>query len=299
MQAGLVLRARRIVQGQSVAAVLFLAPAMALLFVTRIAPVVNAVLTSLRTKGLLVTSPERFVGLDNYRAVLGSDRLVGSFITTLKFVAIIVPLQTLAALALAVLLVQPIPGVRLWRTMVFLPVAVPIAVSTVVWGVIYRPEGPLNALLAAIGIPAQPFLTSSTQALPSIIVLASWIGVGYWMTFLIAGLNDIPVEYREAAAVDGATAWQAFRHVVLPLLRRPLTFVVVSNTAINFSVFVPVQVLTRGGPERSTNLIMYAVYEQAYTFGNPYMASTVALMVAAVLLAIVVIQFRLLGEREG
>ena len=105
-----------------------------------------------------------------------------------------------------------------------------------------------------LGIPPQPFLTSPQQALLSIMILLSWIGVGYWMMFLIAGINDIPATYYEAAAIDGASAWRQLWSITLPLLRRPLAFVLVADTVSNFLVFAPVQILTKGGPNGSTNL---------------------------------------------
>ncbi len=117
------------------------------------------------------------------------------------------------------------------------------------WGVALRPDGLVNSVLVALGLEPQRFLTSSDQALASIILIVSWIGIGYWMTFIIAGLQDIPRSLYEAVRIDGANRWQQFRFVTLPQLRRPLTFVLVANTVANFLVFAPVQILTAGGPK--------------------------------------------------
>jgi multiple sugar transport system permease protein len=187
----------------------------------------------------------------------------------------------------------------LWRTLIFLPIAVPQAVAAVVWGVAFRPDGPLNAALVQLGLPPQPFLSSADQALPSLIALVSWIGVGYWMMFLIAGLLDIPRSYYEAAAVDGASAWQGFRHITLPLLRRPLLFVLVADTVANFLVFAPVQILTQGGPQGSTHLVMFDIYDQAYRVGDVRLANAETVLLVVVVLAIVTVQFRLLGRGQG
>ncbi|MFB7533958.1 carbohydrate ABC transporter permease [Streptomyces sp. NPDC056178] len=164
---------------------------------------------------------------------------------------------------------------------------------------LYRPEGPLNAVLGTLGIPPQPFLTSSQQALFAVIVLMSWVGVGYWMMFLIAGLQDIPQECYDAAAVDGATAWQRFVHVTLPLLRRPIAFVLVADTVANFLVFAPVQLLTRGGPDGSTDLMMYDVFRRAYSVGDINFAQAEVVVLVAITLAVVSVQFRMMrGKGE-
>ncbi len=283
-------RGRRSPLGNEAAvAVAFVAPALVALVLFRILPTLQAVVASFENRGV-------FVGLDNYRFLVGSESFRHSLGTTLLFSLVINPAQILLALALAVLLTQRLPGARLWRTLIFLPVAVPLLVSAVVWGIAFRPDGPINALLGAVGIGPQPFLTSPDQALASIVILASWVGVGYWMTFLIAGLQDIPPDYAEAAAVDGAGWWRVFVQITLPLLRRPLAFVLVADTVANFLLFAPVQVLTRGGPTEATNLIMFEIYRQAYTFGDLALASAEVVVVVLILLAIVGIEFRLLRE---
>ena len=158
-----------------------------------------------------------------------------------------------------------------------------------------RKDGIVNAALVAVGIGEQPFLTSPTQALPSIMLVVSWIGVGYWMVFLIAGLQDIPNAYLEAAAIDGANWWRKFWHVVLPLMRRPLAFVLVANTVANFILFAPIQALTGGGPRGATNLIMFDTYQNAFVVGDRATASAQVVILLIIMLSIVILQFRLLS----
>ncbi len=264
-------------------------PALIALVLFRILPTLQAVIGSFQNRG-------EYVGLENYQFLIGSHSFRTSLLTTALFGVIINPLQVLLALALAILLSQRLPAARLWRTLIFLPVAVPLLVSAVVWGIAFRPDGLINALLEALRVAPQPFLTSPDQALFSIIVLASWVGVGYWMTFLIAGLQDIPPDYAEAAAIDGAGWWRTFLQITLPLLRRPLAFVLVADTVANFLLFAPVQVLTRGGPAEATNLIMFEIYRQAYTFGDLGLASAEVVIVVLILLVVVGLEFRLLQE---
>ena len=127
-------------------------------------------------------------------------------------------------------------------------------------------------------------------------MIVSWVGIGYWMTFLIAGLQDIPRTLYEAATVDGANAWQRFRFITVPQLRRPLTFVLVADTVSNFLVFAPVQILTRGGPQGSTNLIMNEIYTRAFVARDPGAAQAATVMLVLVVLAVVVVQFRLMNR---
>ncbi len=279
-------------------ALVFLAPALAALTLFRIAPAVSAAIRSTESHSIFLNAPTRFVGLDNYTDLLSSSDFLNSVKVTLLFCLIAVPIQTVAALALAVLLTQHLPGTRWWRFLMFVPFSVPGGIATLIWGVAYRPDGPINAVLMAMGLEPQPFATSVTQALPSIMILVSWVGIGYWMVFLIAGLQDVPVSYLEAAATDGAGWWRRFFDIVLPLLRRPLAFVLVADTVANFLVFAPAQALTKGGPQKSTDLIMLDIYENAYVFGNLPLASAEVVLLVAFMLGVVILQFGLLPAEQ-
>jgi len=277
-------------RSNAVAAAMFLAPSVFAVVLLRLWPAA----LSLR-ESLLVPGVEGY-SFGNYVYLFNDPVFLDSILTTFLFLVIVNPLQVSCALALALLMNSAVPGISLWRTIVVLPIAIPPSVSAVVWGVGYRPDGPINAVLQALGIEAQRFLTSPDQALASIIVIVSWVGVGYWMTFLLAGLQDIPRALYEAAAIDGANRWQRFRYVTLPLLRRPLTFVLVANTVANFLVFAPIQILTSGGPEGSTNLIMNEIFARAYTAGDISSAHAATVVLVAIVLVIVVIQFRLMSK---
>ena len=283
---------------EALIALLFLAPALVALVLFRLVPAVSAVVTSFKSPVVLAGVSSSFAGLDNYKALLTSPEFLNSVKTTVVFVGIVVPLQTAVALALAVLLTRNIVGAKAWRLFLFLPFSVPLGISPLIWGVAMRPDGPLNAVLTTIGLEPQRFFTSASQALPSIMIVVSWIGVGYWMVFLIAGLQDIPNTYLEAAAIDGAGTWRTFFHIVLPLMRRPLAFVLVANTVANFILFAPIQVLTGGGPKGSTDLIMYDAFQKAFIVGDRSAASAEVVLLLIIMLAIVIVQFRLLST-EG
>jgi multiple sugar transport system permease protein len=272
----------------------FLAPALIALVVMRLYPMVRAVVDSLhRSLPGSVLAP-KWVGLDNFDTLLHSSSFWHSVRQTLIFNVVINPVQVLAALVIAVLISRRVPGGPLWRTLIFLPAAVPMLGATVLWGIALRPKGLVNGMLGSLGIGPQPFLGSSGQVLWSIVLLASWIGVGYWMMFLIAGLQDIPPEYGEAAELDGAGPVRRFFDVTLPLMRRPLLFVLVADTVANFVLFAPIQVLTKGGPEGASNLLMYDVYHNAFDLSDPHTAAAELVLLLVLMLAIVAVQFRLL-----
>lgn len=271
-----------------VTALLFLVPALLSVAFLRLWPAAIAVHDSFRVPGVDGYS------IENYTYIFTDPTFLQSLKITAIFSLIVNPMQIAIALGLAVLMNSLIPMIGFWRAMVLLPVAIPQSVSAVVWGVALRPDGLVNSMLVALGLPAQRFLTSPDQALGSIILITSWIGVGYWMTFLLAGLQDIPKSLYEAVRIDGANRWQQFRYVTLPQLRRPLTFVLVADTVANFLIFAPVQILTQGGPQQATNLIMNEIYTQAFVINDVGSASASTVVLVAVVLLVVIIQFRMM-----
>lgn len=276
---------------------MFLLPAGVLLVGLRLVPTFEAILESFK-QGSQNFDGGTFVGFENYITLFTDPGFMDVLRVTGVFIAIIVPVQIIAALFLSTLLVERIPGLAIVRVLIFIPVAAPAAVATVIWGIAYQPRGPINAVLSAIGLPEQPFLTSSDQALLCIIVLMSWIGIGYWTLFLLAGLQDIPTELYEAAAIDGAGWWRTLWSITLPNLRRPLAFVVVANTVSSLLAFVPVLILTKGGPAGSTRLIMFDLYNRTFVLGDPNLGQTQVVVLLVVLIAITAVQFRLLTKEK-
>src|SRR3954466_651711 len=228
-------------------ALTFLLPAVLAAILLRLWPTARAVWDSLHNTPLGL-APTHWVGAEQFRTLFSDPDFLNSLKITALFGIVVNPLQILVALVLAVIFNERLRGAGLMRTLVFLPVAIPQSVSAVIWAVAFRPDGPLNGVLARLGIAPQGFLTAPGQALASIILVVSWIGVGYWMMFLIAGLKEIDPTLYEAARLDGAGAWARFRHITVPQLRRQLAFVLVADTISNLLVFAPVQILTKGGP---------------------------------------------------
>jgi multiple sugar transport system permease protein len=269
----------------------FLLPALILLVLLRAIPTVSAILDAFPFGG------NRSVW-SNFSYIFTDPSFWGSVKITLLFAVIINPVQIVLALVLAVALSKKLPAVGLWRTLILLPIAIPQVVSAIVWLVLFRPDGPLNAIVNALGLPSVPWLTSPGWALTSVIIVCSWVGVGYWMTFLVTGLQEIPDSLYEASALDGAGAVRQFFSITIPGLRRQLLFVLVADTVSNFLVFAPVRILTQGGPQGGTDLIMYNITDRAYTLGDTQAASAATLVLMVLVIIVVAIQFRLIPEGD-
>ena len=277
-------------------AAVFLAPALIAIAALRIAPTVSAAVSSFYQGFPGGVLPAEFSGLANYSELLGNDMFRDTVLRTIVFNLIINPLQVALALVISVLLTRRIVAPSLWRMLVFIPATVPVVGSSIVWGIALRPEGPINAIIAALGGSPQPFLTSSSQAMASIMLVISWIGIGYWMLFLVSGLQSIPEEYFEAAKLDRAGALRTFFSITIPLLKRPLLFVLVADTVANFVLFVPIQMLTNGGPENSTTMQMFNAYRTTYTYSSKNLGAAEVMILTVIMLAFVALQFRLLRE---
>ena len=276
---------------------LFLGPALVGLLTFKLVPIAVAVGGSLT--GVSLMGDLNFVGGDNFHYLITDPQFWSSLKITLWFNLIINPLQLAIAFGLAMLVFRPLPGLWIYRTLLVLPMAVSTGISAVLFGLFLDGNlGPLNGFLEWTGIGAQPFHRSQEQALYTLIGIATWKGAGYWMLFLLAGLYSIPATVYEAATIDGASGWQQFRYVTMPLMRKPMAFVLVADTAINFLFFAPVYILTSGGPGGATSLLMFEAYRSAFTFSDIGRSLAISTILLGIILVIVVLEFRLLRSPE-
>jgi multiple sugar transport system permease protein len=273
---------------------LFLSPALLLILFFRVLPALSGLRESLYATSFAGGGVKTFVGLQNFQDIFTDPVGLQSIWVTIRFNLIVNPLQIGLALGLALLVNQVLRGIDLFRSIYLLPIAISLNVTSIIWGLVLAQNGLLNGLLRAVGLPAQPFLQSPDQALWSIIMMASWVGVSYWALFILAGLQGISQELYEAAEIDGAGILQRFKSVTLPLLRRVLIFVLVADTIANFLLFVPVLILTSGGPQLSTNTLMFEAYRRGFVFGDFGTSSAMIMLLLAATLVIVAIEFWLL-----
>lgn len=273
-----------------------LAPALIGLVVFRLYPVGLAISDSLFN---MVRGQQVFVGLDNYLSLLSDRTFWKSMQVTLWFNLLINPIQIALALGLALLYVQNFKGVTLYRVLFLIPIGVSLPTAVIIWRIMLTQDGLVNGLVGIAGVPAQPWLTSESLALYSIIAIATWKGISYWMIFIIGGLQTISPEIYDAARIDGVKPWQRLIFITIPLLRPTLLFVLVADVTINFLLFAPIFMLTQGGPADSTNVLMYEAYKSGFIFGDMGRAMAIIVVVVAILLVIVGLQFKLLSNREA
>lgn len=197
----------------------FFGPALVLLTVFLFLPMLLTLIFSFTDFFALNPALTHFTGLDNYFQILKDEDFRQAFFNTVQFVIIIVPLQGLGALGMALLINRVTYCKKYFKVAFFVPVVMSLAVVSTLWIQIYSPEGILNSLLSLFGIPAQPFINSAGQALPSIAVMSAWQGVGYQMIIFLGGLQAINPALYEAADMDHATPWQKFKDITLPELK--------------------------------------------------------------------------------
>lgn len=273
---------------------LFLAPSLLLFAVFVLLPVLAAFGISF-TRWDLFTPPS-FAGLQNYQDLIVRDELFHKVLrNTLVYVIGTVPVQMLLAFLIALLLNRGVRGQTALRVIYFLPVVSSTVAVALIWSWIYNSNfGVLNALLSQLGVQDLPaWLNSSKYALPALIVVAIWQGLGYSMVLFLAGLQGIPREVYEAGAIDGAVGWRKHRYLTLPLLSPTTFFVTIVSLIGSFQVFDLAFVMTQGGPANATNTIVYYVYQNAFQFYRMGYASAAAMILFAIILLLTLIQYRM------
>jgi multiple sugar transport system permease protein len=247
----------------------------------------------------LVTAPS-FAGLDNVRLLAHDARFWRAVANTFVFLAIHLPLQIAAALALAVALNRPLAARGFWRAAFFLPVVISGAVVAILWSALYATDvGLINQVLVRLGLAPVPWLTDPVTAMPAIAVMATWKNVGFYVIIYLAGLQYIPRSCREAIELDGATSWQRFRLLTLPLLLPQTVLVVTLSTINGFQLFIEPYVMTGGGPLRRTLSVVLYMYTNAFSYQKMGYAATIGLALALMIGAVVTVQRRLLGRAEA
>jgi len=274
----------------------FLAPSFVILLVFVFVPLAFSLYLSVHQWNV-ISAAKPFVGLGNFRALLGDRLFWNAFLNTILY-TLHVPAGMALALLIAVLLNRDIRGSHVWRAVFFLPSISSLVAVAMVWQWIYHPEfGLANYTLRLLGLSKLGWLTNPATALLSVMIVNIWIGLGYQMVIFLAGLKGIPAELYESARVDGAGAWQRFRHITLPLLRPTTFFVLVTSVIGSFQVFTLIFVMTEGGPLRSTDVVVFHIYQSAYDYLKMGYASAMAWILFLVILAITWIQFRFLGKQ--
>ncbi len=282
----------------------FALPAILLLAIFLLIPFIVAFVLSFTNQRLITNPnlPTQFIGFRNYIRLLNDFEFLQALKNNFYFSVIVVPLQTFFALLLAILVNQKLRFISLFRTIYFSPVVTTMVVVAIIWYFLYNPgEGFINQVLQVISfgkLGPYRWLNDTSLAMPAIMVLSIWQGVGFQMIIYLAGLQGIPEELYEASHVDGANQWQQFFYITIPQLRNTTIFVVISTTILAFKLFTQVWVMTRGGPQGATRTAIVYLYEQGFQRLRVGYASTIAVLFFLIVLCVSLIQrFYLKEER--
>ncbi len=279
-------------------------PMLLFFIVFYVYPIISGFTGSLTNWQAFQNADERhFIGLDNYTRLFSDPVFIASVVNTFKYALIYMPLSIVLALlcALGINAAGRLAG--FFRTVYFLPVVTSVIATALIWSVgFYQPRyGLFNQVFALVGLPQQPFLRSPATALFSVIIYAVWKNLGYDIVIFMAGLSAIPSTFYEAARVDGATRWQTFRHITLPLLRPTSVFVIITGVINSLQVYGPIYIMTvasgadkPGGPLNST--VVVSVYQWQVAFGELQLGygSAMGIVLFLIILVITLLQSRLL-----
>jgi len=247
-----------------------------------------------------IISPMEFVGLSNYEKLLQDQYFLKSLRNTLVFLAIHIPLQIVIALGLAVMLNQKIWFRGFFRGSFFMPVVVSGVVVTVLWQQLYGYEmGSINMLLNKLGFEKVGWLTDPLWAMPSIAIMATWKNVGLYIILFLVGLQSVPRSLYEASSLEGATSWQQFWHITLPVINPTMIMVMILSTIGGFSLFIEPYVMTGGGPLNSTLSSVLYIYKQGFFYYHMGYAATLGLILALIILLVVFIQRTVIENKQS
>lgn len=276
---------------------LLLLPAAVLLTTFAYLPSVNTVINSLYLPGFR-GGPDEFVGIENYQVLFNDPTFWKVARNNLLYALGTIPTSMALALGMALLVNSKLPGRGFVRMAYFTPTILPMIAAANIWMFFYAPQiGLFNSLLGALGFPGVNWLGDPNVALGSVIVMSVWKEAGFFMIFYLAALQSLPPELKEAANLEGTSRWSFFWRVTFPLLM-PTTLFVLINALINsVRVIDHLFIMTKGGPNNATNLLLYYVYENAFSFFDRTMAATITVVILLVLAVVATLKFTLLDRR--
>lgn len=275
---------------------LFLSPALIILGIFLFLPTLLSIYYAFTNYYLLTPDQTQFIGLDNFIKLFSDNLFWHSLKNIGQFVVFIIPIQLGLALGLALLVNNNKKSTILFKIAFFSPVVMSLVVVSVLWLVLLNPSsGLINSILNVIGIKNQPFLTSPNQAMFVIIIVSAWQGAGYQMLIFLAGLQNIPHDIYEAATIDGASRWNKFLNITLPMLK-PTSVLILTTTLIDaFKLVIQPMVMTQGGPLDSTLTPVYYIYRSGFTDRMVGYASSITVIFGIIIVLFTLIQRKLLG----
>lgn len=281
---------------ENITGYLFLLPSLVILGLFLLVPAVMSLYYSFTDYYMLTPTLTEFIGIENYKNILSDTEFRQSIMNIFKFVIFIMPIQVGTALGLALLVNRSKRGSLFYKIAYFSPVVMSLVVVSVLWLYLLNPSsGLINEVLQTFGFSAQPFLSSPNQAMYTIIFVSAWQGAGYQMLIFLAGLQNIPSEVYEAATIDGASKWQQFWYMTLPMLK-PTSFMILTTTLIDaFKLIIQPMVMTQGGPLNSTLTPVYYIYRTGFTDRQLGFASALTVMYGGLIIVFSILQRKFIG----
>jgi putative chitobiose transport system permease protein len=273
---------------------LFLLPALLVLILTVFYPAIQAFALSFTRYEYDLTQTPQWIGLGNFQR-LAKDKVFWQTIgNTLLYLVGVVPILVVAPLGLAILVNRKIRGINWFRLSFYAPVIISMVIAGIAWRAMYADTGILNQILRNIGLEKGiPWLTSPQLALWSVMVVTIWKGLGYYMVIYLAGLQSIPQEIYEAAAIDGSDRWRKHLDITLPLMRPYLFLVAVISAISATKVFEEVYIMTQGGPRNSSKTVVYYIYERAFNDLDISYACAIGLVLFLAILILSILNLKL------
>jgi ABC-type sugar transport system permease subunit len=280
--------------------VVFIGPWLIGLVLLTAGPMIASLVLSLTDFDLVHPEAVRFIGLDNYVRMASDPNVVKSLLVTFKFAIIAIPLTTFASLGFALLLNSTnLLGRNIFRTLIYMPVQIPLVASTLVWiGFLNTQTGWLNHILGFVGLPGPDWINSETWIYPALALIGLW-GIGNFMLINLAGLQSVPTELYEAARIDGAGAGTMFRRITIPLMSPILLYNLVISLVVTFQYFTQAYTMTngRGDPNNATLFINLDLYREAFTFNRMGYAAAIAWLLFVIVMALTLALFAVARKR--
>lgn len=280
---------------------LFLAPALLILLVSVFWPALQAFRLSFMEYGYDVTQPPTWIGFKNFHRLIEDKTFWQTMKNTVLYLVCVVPILAIAPLILAILVNQKLKGIRWFRVAYYTPVVVSMVVAGIAWKWLYAEKGLLNYLVSAVTHESIsiPWLTSPDWALFSVMAVTVWKGLGYYMVIYLAGLQGLPADLYEAAAIDGSDGWRKHWDITLPLMKPYIFLVAVISAIAATKVFEEVFIMTQGGPRNASKTVVYYVYSSAFKDLDMGYACTIGLALFLVILALSFIRLVLSNPAEA
>ncbi|WP_255305028.1 carbohydrate ABC transporter permease [Microbacterium sp. 3J1] len=283
---------------EKASAIAMFLPAGVLILTFLIIPILLTLILAFTNTRLISPEPGRFVGLENFETLFSNDTFWASLRNTIVFTVVIVPVQSAIALGMALLVNTRTRGTTFFRTVYFLPVVTSIVVVSMLWMFMYQKDGLINMLLARVGIQGPDWLADPQWSLFAIIVMSIWQAMGFHMIIWLSGLQTIPGELYEAAALDGASRWQQFANVTWPGLRPTAIFILITITIAAFGLFSQVNIMTQGGPLDSTTTLVFMAVRTGFERQQTGYAAAISLVFFVLVLIVTLIQTFLTRDRS-